>query len=198
VSTTSWALSQVPTTTPGGAPTAALSNTAVRSRLGGSSDAIQVYEFEPTPVMSPYLLAVAAGALAQYNATSGSSTVGGNGSSMSNRGGGGGGSQPELRLWAAAGREGQLAAAAAVAPRAFAFYQSYLSVPQPAELAKFDMVAVPGRLGAMENWGLLMMDEGRFLVDEVGDAVWELWAAARLCVRPSLEEVGAVAVTGCI
>ena len=30
-------------------------------------------------------------------------------------------------------------------------------------LEKFDLVAVPGKGGAMENWGLLLFDEGRFL-----------------------------------
>lgn len=33
------------------------------------------------------------------------------------------------------------------------------------------MVAVPGKGGAMENWGLLLFDETRFLVNEVRGGV---------------------------
>jgi aminopeptidase N len=110
----------------------------VRSRVGGSDDAVQVYTFEDSPPMSPYLLAVAAGDLVQYNGTGGAAPeLGGDGI-------------PQLRLWAAPGQEGQLAAAAAAAPAAFRFYTDYFGVALPPELAKMDLVAVPGRTGAME------------------------------------------------
>ena len=48
---------------------------------------------------------------------------------------------------------------------ALAFYTEWTGVTQP--LRKFDLVAVPGKGGAMENWGLLQFDEDRFLVNNV-------------------------------
>ena len=45
------------------------------------------------------------------------------------------------------------------------FYEGWTAVKQP--LPKFDLVAVPGKLGAMENWGLLLFDEFRFLLNHV-------------------------------
>jgi len=58
-----------------------------------------------------------------------------------------------------------------VGPRAQAaagaidFYEAWTGVKQP--LPKFDLVAVPGKTGAMENWGLLLFDEFRFLLNHV-------------------------------
>ena len=43
------------------------------------------------------------------------------------------------------------------------FYTEWTGIIQPLE--KFDLVAVPGKGGAMENWGLLLFDEDRFLVN---------------------------------
>lgn len=51
------------------------------------------------------------------------------------------------------------------ATNALAFYEGWTNFTQP--LRKFDLVAVPGKAGAMENWGLLLFDEDRFLVNEV-------------------------------
>ncbi len=48
---------------------------------------------------------------------------------------------------------------------ALEFYTAWTGVHQP--LSKFDLVAVPGKSGAMENWGLLLFDERRFLWFEV-------------------------------
>jgi len=45
------------------------------------------------------------------------------------------------------------------------FYEAWTGVPQP--LPKFDLLAVPGKTGAMENWGLLLFDEFRFLLNHV-------------------------------
>ena len=47
----------------------------------------------------------------------------------------------------------------------FDFYEAWTGVAQP--LTKFDLVAVPGKTGAMENWGLLLFDERRFLFNRV-------------------------------
>ena len=135
----------MPSKTPAGTDMVALSNMPARNKLGGSSDAIHIYEFEPTPVMSPYLLAVAAGDLVQYKQAGGGNATGA------------AAGLPELRFWAAPGLEGQLAEAAQVVPLAFQFYSAYFeNVSQPAELTKYDLVAVPGRQGAMEvraGWG---------------------------------------------
>jgi aminopeptidase N len=51
------------------------------------------------------------------------------------------------------------------AARALDFYHSWTLVAQP--LKTFNLVAVPGKTGAMENWGLLMFDQDRFLVHPV-------------------------------
>ena len=55
-----------------------------------------------------------------------------------------------------------------VAIGALEFYTNWTGVQQP--LTKFDYVAVPGKGGAMENWGLLQFDERRMLVDPVSVA----------------------------
>lgn len=47
-----------------------------------------------------------------------------------------------------------------LAVAAFNHYARYTRVSQP--LRKFDLVAVPGKGGAMENWGLLMFDAERW------------------------------------
>ena len=45
------------------------------------------------------------------------------------------------------------------------FYEGYTGVALP--LQKLDLMAVPGKGGAVENWGLLQMDERRLLFNEV-------------------------------
>ncbi len=45
------------------------------------------------------------------------------------------------------------------------FYESYTGVDLP--LAKLDMMGIPGKGGAVENWGLIQFDERRMLVNEV-------------------------------
>lgn len=106
----------------------ALSNTrgatAAAGQAGGPPGAgadVVTTRFAPTPRMPAYLLAVAVGQLAQYNA---SATPGGAAAAAPAPGAGifGGqpsGANPEVRLWAAAGREDGLALAARVAPEAF-------------------------------------------------------------------------------
>jgi aminopeptidase N len=42
---------------------------------------------------------------------------------------------------------------------AYEFYTNATGLPLP--IAKADLLAVPGKQGAMENWGLLMFDEER-------------------------------------
>ena len=45
------------------------------------------------------------------------------------------------------------------------FYESYTGVELP--LTKLDMMGIPGRGGAVENWGLIQFDERRMLFNEV-------------------------------
>ena len=45
------------------------------------------------------------------------------------------------------------------------FYESYTGVVLP--LRKLDMMAIPGKSGAVENWGLIQFDERRMLVNQV-------------------------------
>ena len=52
-----------------------------------------------------------------------------------------------------------------IAAKALDFYHDWTGIAQP--LNKFDLAAVPGKGGAMENWGLLLFDEDRFLVNQV-------------------------------
>ena len=46
------------------------------------------------------------------------------------------------------------------------FYESYTGIVLP--LKKLDMMGIPGKGGAVENWGLIQFDERRMLVNEVG------------------------------
>lgn len=52
-----------------------------------------------------------------------------------------------------------------MATGALDYYTNWTGIELP--LSKFDYVAVPGKSGAMENWGLLQFDERRLLVDPV-------------------------------
>ena len=52
------------------------------------------------------------------------------------------------------------------ATRALGFYEGWTGYRQP--LDKFDLVAVPGKTGAMENWGLLLFDQRRLLFNQAG------------------------------
>ncbi len=43
---------------------------------------------------------------------------------------------------------------------ALSHYETVTGIVQP--LRKYDLVAVPGKDGAMENWGLLLFDDDRW------------------------------------
>ncbi len=49
--------------------------------------------------------------------------------------------------------------------RGYDLYQQYTDQRLP--IPNMDFVAVPGKTGAMENWGLLLFDEARMLADPV-------------------------------
>lgn len=64
------------------------------------------------------------------------------------------------------------------------FYESYTGVVLP--LPKLDMVAIPGRGGAVENWGLIQFDERRMLVNEVCLSMCLLMCAFRCAFQCAL------------
>lgn len=194
-----------------------LSNTdAQPSKEGG----VRSFDFPPTPRMSPYLLALAAGRLVQFEQEATDGPVGaagrggldpsvlqdiqgaGTGRRLQQGAAGGAGAAadpaaaaaaavqavvaanaaaakaatPNFRYWSVPGVAQELALARAVVPAAYQFYLEYLSPPleasralngttvlrvlgldgsvaalaQPPELGVFDIVAVPGKDGAME------------------------------------------------
>lgn len=100
------------------------------------------HHFGVTPVMSTYLVAVAVG---RFNSVESQTESG-----------------LAVRVWATAEHDAKhLSVPAEASVKALEFYESYTNFTLP--FAKMDLVAVPGRGGAMENWGLLLMDEPRFL-----------------------------------
>lgn len=49
-----------------------------------------------------------------------------------------------------------------LALRTLRHYENYTSITLPHR--KYDLVAVPGKRGAMENWGLLIFDDDRYVM----------------------------------
>jgi hypothetical protein len=106
---------------------------------------MDVHSFERTPLMPTYLLCVAIGELVGVP----SFAPGLEGT--------------EITVWAVPEHASLLQNAAAHSAAAFSFMERFTGVKYA--LPKADLVAVPGKSGAMENWGLLLMDETRFLVN---------------------------------
>lgn len=109
--------------------------------------------FGTSPPMSTYLVAFVIGELDRVS----SSVVG--------RGG------TEVNVWSVPELSPNLGEAANVAAAAIAFYSHLTGVDFA--LPKADLVAVPGKGGAMENWGLLLFDEKRFLVNPSTEGEFE-------------------------
>ena len=110
-------------------------------------------QFATSPPMSTYLVAFVIGELTKIS------------SSVAGRGG------AEVNVWSVPELAPNLGEAAQVAAASFAFY-SHLTGVEFA-LPKADLVAVPGKGGAMENWGLLLFDEKRFLVNPSTEGEYE-------------------------
>jgi aminopeptidase N len=69
-----------------------------------------------------------------------------------------------VRVWAPPGDDTQAAARVPLqlAVAALQHYQTYTGVSQSrAPATKWDLVAVPGKSGAVENWGLVVFDAER-------------------------------------
>ncbi len=122
----------------------AISNAQVVSEVpvDGGRKAVQ---FGPTPKMSTYLLAFAAGEFEYVeNVTTDGTTV---------------------RAYATPGKAGQLNFALETAVQVLVFYNDYFGIHYP--LPKLDMVAIPDfGAGAMENWGMVTYRETDLLLDE--------------------------------
>jgi len=101
-------------------------------------------DFQTTPKMSTYLLALIVGDLEYTEAT----TVNGT----------------RVRVYTVPGKKEQGAFALATAVRVLEFYNDYFGIPYP--LPKLDMAAIPDfAAGAMENWGLVTYRENALLID---------------------------------
>jgi len=116
------------------------------------ADGRQSKTFETTPVMSPYLLALAIGEFHSLDSEMNDGTL--------------------VKVWSTTEQDLEtLEVALDASVKALEFYTSWTD-QKMRDFKKFDLVAVPGRGGAMENWGLLLFDERRFLVN-VTDGFYE-------------------------
>jgi len=122
----------------------ALSNTP-EAELGEVDDGRIKTTFEPTPIMSTYLLALVSGELGQLESESANGTL--------------------VRVFAPPRDVKHLQFALETSVRILDFYEKYFGVEYP--LQKCDMVAIPEfAAGAMENWGLITYRETALLIDK--------------------------------
>ncbi|EFJ41093.1 hypothetical protein VOLCADRAFT_98977 [Volvox carteri f. nagariensis] len=122
-----------------------------------------------TPVMPVYALAIAAGNMTSLNSnitTFPMATSSPPPEHLSPQppnprmysGGSSSSSSMQIRVWGPASMNAtrRLAGSLGIAEAAYSFYLNYTGMALP--LSKLDLVAVPGKSYAMENWGLLMFD----------------------------------------
>ncbi|KAK9823867.1 hypothetical protein WJX72_006025 [[Myrmecia] bisecta] len=135
----------------------ALANMPQTSRTPSQAGSnLDMATFAASPIMSPYLVAIAVGELhGHWALTSDGKNV---------------------TVWSAPRKHHGLAYPLQIATRALDFFANWTGVAQP--LLKFDLVAVPGKMGAMENWGLLLFDETRFLHDSAYSGSRGQWLSA--------------------
>lgn len=108
-------------------------------------DGLTTIRFNPSPIMSTYLVAWVIGELEAVEATNSEGVL--------------------VRVWAPKGNAEQGRFGLDVACRTLAFFNGYFDIPYP--LPKMDMVAVPDfSAGAMENWGLVTYRTACLLFDE--------------------------------
>lgn len=99
-------------------------------------------DFAPTPSMSSYLLALAVG---EFEKTT---------DKFDNI---------DLAIYTVAGKHQHVSYAMDATKRVLAYYKDYFGTAYP--LPKLDQIAVPGKRGAMENWGLITYSEDALIVD---------------------------------
>jgi puromycin-sensitive aminopeptidase len=121
---------------------AVLANTPLKSQEKDGDKVVSV--FEPTPVMSTYLLAFAFGEMDHLEAKTKDGVV--------------------VRTYATPGNIKHTEFALDVAVKCLEFYNEYFDIPYPLE--KCDFIALPDfASGAMENWGCITFREQALLVD---------------------------------
>ncbi|XP_067015218.2 aminopeptidase N [Anabrus simplex] len=115
----------------------------VSSQLVPDQPGWVVDSFEPTPVMSTYLVAVLVSDFGALNST---------------------GIDPKFSVLARKGQLKNADYALSIGPQILNYYAEYFGIKYP--LPKLDMVAIPDfAAGAMENWGLITYRENRLLYD---------------------------------
>lgn len=120
-----------------------IANTPVKNQTEAESRLTTI--FEPTPIMSTYLLAWVIGKLDYLEAKTKAGVL--------------------VRTYATPGKAEKTRFALETAVRTLDFYNHYFAIDYP--LAKCDMVALPDfSSGAMENWGCITYREAALLVDE--------------------------------
>lgn len=121
----------------------ALSNMPVRSQKD-HGDSYKIIEFDTTPIMSTYLVAVVVG---EYDYVEGTSSDG-----------------VLVRVYTPVGKKDQGTFALEVATKVLPYYKEYFNIAYP--LPKMDLIAIADfSAGAMENWGLVTYRETFVLVD---------------------------------
>ena len=125
----------------------AVSNTPVVSVVPVEGNRKRV-KFAPTPIMSTYLVVLAAGDFDQVHAMSDGIKLG---------------------VYATRGKASQMTYALDVMKQLMPYFDSYYGVKFP--IAKLDTIAIPGGFnGAMENWGGITYNEQTVLFDPKTDA----------------------------
>jgi Peptidase M1 N-terminal domain/Peptidase family M1 domain len=132
-------------TAPIGSAPVILGNTDEASRTTSEDGKYVIVQFEPTPIMSTYLVAIVVGELKELQGVDAPA-----------------GSPYKIRGWAVPGKEQSMAEAVSIGYKALEHFTNEIdSVTQP--IKNYDFVAIPGKGFAMENWGLIIFDEGRAL-----------------------------------
>ncbi len=126
----------------------AISNTPVlKETIAGN---LKTTQFEPTPIMSTYLLAFAVGEIEYLEAKSKQGVA--------------------IRTYATKNQIKHSAFALEVAVKCLDFFNDYFDIPYPLE--KCDLIALPDfASGAMENWGLITFREQTLLYDEANTSL---------------------------
>lgn len=119
-----------------------LANTPIRKQTEMGSKISTT--FEPTPIMSTYLLAFVYGDMAYKEARTKQDVI--------------------VRSYAVPENKNLLDFSAEVAAKCIDFFEDYFKIPYP--LPKLDLVALPDfSVGAMENWGLMTFRDTVMLAD---------------------------------
>ncbi len=132
-----------------------LSNTPINS-LHNSDEDRKLVEFEPTPIMSTYLLAFVIGDIACLESKTERGVI--------------------AKTWATPDKVTQTGFALEIATKCIDLFEEYFNIDYPLE--KCDFVALPDFVtGAMENWGCITFRESSMLVDGNSSLRAKQWVA---------------------